>query len=65
MVFPEEIFLKGNIITRMIFHKENIITKGILPNPAGRGSVNDILYRKLKASKSTEYKTYHMLTFAK
>jgi hypothetical protein len=36
----------------MIFPEGNIITKGnISLNPPSGGSINDILYRKLKASK--------------
>jgi hypothetical protein len=41
MIFPEGLCPEGNIITK----------GNISPNPPSRGSVNDILYRKLKASK--------------
>ena len=41
MIFPEGLCPKGNIITE----------GNISPNPPGGRSINDILYRKLKASK--------------
>jgi hypothetical protein len=45
-ISPEVIFPKG------LCPEGNIITEGnISPNPPSGGSINDILYRKLKASK--------------
>jgi hypothetical protein len=41
MIFPEGLCPEGNIITE----------GNISPNPPSGGSINDILYRKLKASK--------------
>ena len=41
MIFPEGLCPEGNII----------IEGNISPNPPSGGSINDILYRKLKASK--------------
>jgi hypothetical protein len=41
MIFPEGLCPEGNIIT----------SGNILPNPPNGRSINDILYRKLKASK--------------
>jgi hypothetical protein len=41
MIFPEGVCPEGNIITE----------GNISPNPPSGGSINDILYRKLKASK--------------
>jgi hypothetical protein len=40
-IFPEGLCPEGNIITE----------GNISPNPPSGGSINDILYRKLKASK--------------
>ena len=50
VIFPEVmIFSEGPC------SEENIITEGnITPNPPSGGSINDILYRKLKNSLSSE-----------
>ena len=49
-ILPEVMIF--NIITEIGNIIANIITEGnISPNPPSEGSINDILYRKLKASK--------------
>jgi hypothetical protein len=50
VIFPEVmIFSEG------LCPEKNIITEGnITPNPPSGGSINDILYRKLKNSLSSE-----------
>jgi hypothetical protein len=49
VIFPEVmIFSEG------LCPEENIITEGNSPNPPSGGSINDILYRKLKNSLSSE-----------
>ena len=49
MIFPEGLCPDGNIITE----------GNISPNPLSGGSINDILYRKLKASKLRIKKLTH------
>jgi hypothetical protein len=45
------IFPKVMIFSEGLCPEENIITEGnIMPNPTSEGSINDILYRKLKNS---------------
>jgi hypothetical protein len=49
VIFPEVM-----IFSEALCHEENIITKEISPNPPSGGSINYILYRKLKNSLSSE-----------
>jgi hypothetical protein len=57
---PERGEFGGILLEVMIFseglcHEENIITEGnISTNPPSGGSINDILYRKLKNPPSSE-----------
>ena len=53
MIFPEGLCPEGNIITE----------GNISPNPPSGGSINDILYRKLKASKSRIKNLTHTFAF--
>jgi hypothetical protein len=55
MIFPEGLCPEGNIVAE----------GNISPNPPSGGSINDILYRKLKASKlRIKNLTQHFSKFA-